>query len=416
MGIWLYFVLLIFEGALRKWVLPGLADPLLVVRDPVALALLLFAIYHKVLNWNNYLIIMALVSIIAIPGALILGHGNFLVTLFGARYLMIHFPFIFLIGSIFDKSDVEQFGRFILWITPPMTLLIALQFYSPQSAWVNRGLGGSELGAGFTGALGYYRPSGVFSFTSGVSTFFSLAAAYVVYFWLSKSKVKQLLLLAASIGVLAAIPLSISRAYVFQFILTVAFGVFISLTKPKVILRIGLAGVIMAIAFVSLQQVDFFKTSTSVLSARFEGATASEGGLQGTLGNRFLGELYHALVDAAENPVLGYGLGIGTNTGQKLLAGERMTKFISTEGEWNRIINEIGPILGLLVVAIRLALGLSLLLKSWQVIRIGNLLPWILMSVGFLQITIANWAQPTSLGFSIMMGGLVWAGLQQNDR
>src|SRR3546814_1990531 len=40
-GIWVYFILLIFEGALRKWVLPGLATPLLVVRDPVALLLLL---------------------------------------------------------------------------------------------------------------------------------------------------------------------------------------------------------------------------------------------------------------------------------------------------------------------------------------------------------------------------------------
>ena len=31
--IWLYFFLLIFEGALRKWFLPFLATPLLVVRD-----------------------------------------------------------------------------------------------------------------------------------------------------------------------------------------------------------------------------------------------------------------------------------------------------------------------------------------------------------------------------------------------
>ena len=39
-GIWLYFLLLIFEGALRKWLLPGLATPLLVVRDPIAMFLL----------------------------------------------------------------------------------------------------------------------------------------------------------------------------------------------------------------------------------------------------------------------------------------------------------------------------------------------------------------------------------------
>ena len=35
--LWTYFWLLIFEGALRKWVLPGLSNPLLIVRDPVAI-------------------------------------------------------------------------------------------------------------------------------------------------------------------------------------------------------------------------------------------------------------------------------------------------------------------------------------------------------------------------------------------
>ena len=35
--LWIYFWLLIFEGALRKWILPGLSNPLLLVRDPVAL-------------------------------------------------------------------------------------------------------------------------------------------------------------------------------------------------------------------------------------------------------------------------------------------------------------------------------------------------------------------------------------------
>ncbi|HEY4284826.1 MAG TPA: hypothetical protein VGM62_17320, partial [Chthoniobacterales bacterium] len=37
--IWLYFWLLLVEGALRKWLLPDLSNPLLVIRDPVALAI-----------------------------------------------------------------------------------------------------------------------------------------------------------------------------------------------------------------------------------------------------------------------------------------------------------------------------------------------------------------------------------------
>ena len=43
--IWLYFWLLLIEGALRKWALPKLSTPLLVIRDPV-----LFLAY--VLAWR----------------------------------------------------------------------------------------------------------------------------------------------------------------------------------------------------------------------------------------------------------------------------------------------------------------------------------------------------------------------------
>jgi hypothetical protein len=37
---WVYFWLIIFEGAIRKWLLPGLSTPLLVIRDPIAMAAL----------------------------------------------------------------------------------------------------------------------------------------------------------------------------------------------------------------------------------------------------------------------------------------------------------------------------------------------------------------------------------------
>jgi len=35
--VWLYIILVITEGALRKWFLPSLSDSLLIIRDPIAL-------------------------------------------------------------------------------------------------------------------------------------------------------------------------------------------------------------------------------------------------------------------------------------------------------------------------------------------------------------------------------------------
>ncbi len=42
--IWLYFVLLIAEGALRKWTIPSLSAPLLIVRDPLVLLIYVQAV------------------------------------------------------------------------------------------------------------------------------------------------------------------------------------------------------------------------------------------------------------------------------------------------------------------------------------------------------------------------------------
>ena len=56
-AIWMYFLLWIFEGALRKWVLPSLATPLLIVRDPVAVYIIIKAIYLEVKFMNIYVVL-----------------------------------------------------------------------------------------------------------------------------------------------------------------------------------------------------------------------------------------------------------------------------------------------------------------------------------------------------------------------
>ena len=44
--IWAYFLLLLFEGALRKWFLPGLSQGLLIIRDPIVIWIYFLA-YQK---------------------------------------------------------------------------------------------------------------------------------------------------------------------------------------------------------------------------------------------------------------------------------------------------------------------------------------------------------------------------------
>ncbi|WP_316786288.1 hypothetical protein [Pedobacter frigiditerrae] len=410
-AVWLYFLLLVFEGALRKWFLPGLATPLLVARDPVALYVIFMVWQTGNMPKSNYLTGMVVITVIAVFTGMLFGHGSLSVSLYGARILLIHFPFIFAMGRVFDREDVLQVGKVLLYVSIPMALLVAMQFYSPQSAWVNRGVGGDMAGAGFSGALGFFRPPGTFSFTNGTTLFFSFVAVYVIYFWLNPNIVSRWLLLGASIAVMVAIPLSISRSLLFGIGVSVMFSLLPALKGGKYFGQIIVVTIVVMLGLVGLNQMSFFQTATEAFTSRFETANTVEGGLNGVFADRYLGGLIAAIKSSAEQPFFGQGIGMGTNAGAALITGKGTT-FLVSEGEWGRLIGEMGPVLGLLAISFRLGLSWDLARKAYSRLRINDTLPWILLSFVLLNLPQGQWAQPTSLGFGVFATGILIASLK----
>jgi hypothetical protein len=410
-AIWAYFLLLIFEGALRKWFLPALATPLIVIRDPIALWILYESWRRKLFPPTIYLYGMVIIGLIGFYLAMFVGHGNLIVALYGARILVIHFPLIFVIGRVFDREDILKMGRVTLYIAIPMAFLISKQFYSPQTAWVNRGLAGDMQGAGF-GAIGdFKRPPGTFSFTNGVTLFFGFVAPFVLYFWFNFKKINLWVLLAGTGAMLIAIPFSISRALFFEICLTIAFAVFASVRKPENFKKVMIAMVVGIVALGVLSQTKFFSTATQAMTDRFSDADEREGGLvKGVIGDRFFGGLFGALATTSDQPFWGYGIGMGTNVGGKILSGTR--GFLIAELEWARTIGELGPLFGLLVIILRVGLTIKIAMACFRKLAIGDLLPWLLLSFGAIIIAQGQWAQPTSLGFFVMTGGLTIASLR----
>jgi hypothetical protein len=409
-GIWLYFILLIFEGAIRKWIFPGLSTPLLIIRDPIALWIILQVWYWKLLDFNIYLASMVAIGIITTFTALFLGHGNLFVALYGARIFILHFPLIFIIGKIFTREDVVKMGRAMLFISVPTIILVVLQFYSPQSAWVNRGVGGDTLGAGFSGALGFFRPPGFFSFTAGNTLFYSALGLFVFYFWLSNEKVNKILLILGTISLIAAIPLSLSRGLLFQLVISLIFVIIGLKFNVKYYKNLAITFVCVVILFFVVSQTAIFKTATDAFSARIETASSDEGGLKGTLIDRYVGLMAESIKIAMDQPLFGYGLGMGTNVGSILLSGH--AGFLIAEEEWARIIGEIGPIFGILVILLRISLTIKIGIRSYLQLANETLLPWILFSLTFILLLNGSWAQPSALGFCVLISGLNIAALK----
>jgi hypothetical protein len=414
-AIWIYIILLIFEGALRKWFLPSLATPLLLVRDPIAIWLTFVGIQKGWIK-SGYAITMMVIASISFILTLVIGHHNLFVALFGWRIYFFHFPMIFVMGKVLTRTDLLKIGQFILWVSIPMTILIFIQFHSPQTAWVNIGVGG-EGTAGFSGAMGYMRPPGTFSFTAGYVAFQALVGCYLLYYLLMNNTLpkeyqfsKIVLILLAGCYLLS-IPTSISRTHFFQTGFFLVFLFIAAMRKSKLKSKFLKFVIIAIIAGIILYLSGIGGTSVEAFTSRFEGANKAEGGVQGVLGNRYVGGLLGSLINL-KIPVFGYGIGLGTNVGAKIMGGNMYQFGFNGEVEWSRIIGECGMLLGLIIIGIRLFFSLETWRKAYNLlVKKYDLLPWMLSAGMLLTIPQGQWAIPTNLGFCIVFGGLTLASI-----
>jgi len=336
----LYIVLLIVEGGLRKWFLTGLSDLLLLARDPVILLAYLVAFTKGRFPLNKYILSAGALMVVWTAVTMLFGHQNPSVAIFGIRANFLHLPMAFIMGSVFYRSDVVWIGKWWLVGTLFMTGLIVLQFYSPQSAWINLAPGGME-GGGFSGAHGRYRPPGTFSFIVGVVWFYTFSTAFLVAGMTQHNRYPKWLMAAASIAIIVAIPVSISRSLIMSAALTFLVGMLVSSLQKNFIiryLRIALFGVI---GLIIASQFSVFDEAKEAFFARWEQSTSEEaGGVEGAIIWRLTNEFIGPFTGREELPFLGEGIGAGTQVGAKLLTGTK--GFRLGEGEWFRLTAEGG--------------------------------------------------------------------------
>ncbi len=240
--------------------------------------------------------------------------------------------------------------------------------------------------------------------------YYTLSACFIIYFWLNRKGINSLILYAATAALIIVIPLSISRSLFFGVAVTLIFTAIAIARKSENIGKMIFGAIAVFLALVFLSKKSFFQTGTEAFTSRFENANEAEGGLEGVLIDRFLGGMWGALKESSNQPFFGFGQGLGTNVGSMLTTGE--VTFLVAEGEWGRVIGELGPLMGLALIFLRLKLSTMVALASYRKLLVGNLLPWLLLSIVLINVLQGQWAQPSSLGFSIIGCGLLIASLE----
>jgi hypothetical protein len=348
--------------------------------------------------------------------AITVGHRDLFTALFGARILWFHLPLIFLFAAVFTRDDVYTFAKATALLAIPMTVLIAMQYSLPQSHFLNVAPGGEE-GGGFDGALGRSRPPGTFSFTNGVTEFYAFAAACVVGLVISGPRPLPKWIWLSAGSLVAALPISISRALLFKYVGVVIAALASSVLAGRNMKNLFVGGLVLVVAGFAATRLSVVQDAQKAFAARWERATESEGGeegVQGVLEKRVGGTTFGAVANAFEAPLLGHGIGLGTNVGAMRAAGKRT--FLLGEGAWPVMIGELGPIFGLVMIGLRLALAVTLLQRSWKQAKRGNALPLVLMGYALAPIAIGGTAQPTALGFLVVGAGLMLAACNPTAR
>lgn len=410
--LWVYIGLLMIEGALRKWFLPFLSEPLLIIRDPIVLLIYLLALRGNFFPMNGFIAATGFLAFMSFVFGAFSGNSSVIVTLYGMRINYLQIPLIFVIGRVLDYKDCVQIGKVLIWLAIPQVMIMAAQFSLPQGSFINRQVGGGE---GIMGALGRYRPPGTFAFITGPAAYFPLVLAFVIGFVMHEGKRFTWLCAIGAICTLLAIPVSISRLLALSCALVLVAGTYAFYrlpNPPKMIVRGVTVG---AIALVLVPLLPVFDTATETFTERWVSSTGGdvEGVKEEVLDRYFTGMFIYPLNALGKADLTGGGIGVGSNVGAKLLTGT--PTFLMGESEWEKAILELGPFLGLGFIALRIGLVVFILRFAISALGRGNALPLLIFSACFLLILNGQWGPPTILGFAMLGGGLSLAATKTSS-
>jgi O-antigen ligase/polysaccharide polymerase Wzy-like membrane protein len=383
-GIQAVMVIVIFEGAVRKWFLPSASDLVYFYKDFVMLAALLGYWSQRrktplVIKADVQLVLVAALAFVAYALACISNPRlpNFIVGVLGFKAYCLYIPLAFMVPRLFpNKEKLIGFLKWYVMLIIPVVILSVVQFRNADQAsslnkyaWNQDQVESGEAGAGiasFEDSRGntYVRVTGTFSYLSGLAIYLPVAFVMLLSV-LSASKLEtssgtRVLLYLALAAVVATAFMTGSRSSVID--LLVITLIFLALTSLKSlkdrILQVSVGGALIYFALTA-----FFPQALDAMKTR---AFGSEGQVEE--GQARLENIFRLPLDAAKvSGVFGYGTGSTQNSVPSVMTklnlqftGEVIP--IEYEEESSRVMLDLG-IAGYLLYGL---LRITLLATLWR--------------------------------------------------
>jgi len=386
-GVQSLLVIVIVEGALRKWFLPSYADLIYFYKDALMVAIVLGYFMHgrkapfvikrdiQFVVVTMFAFIIYAVSVAANPSA-----PHFLTNLFGIKAYCLYMPLVFFVPRMFPtKEKLVVFLRWYLVIALMVAAIGGWQFVdnrqdSDLNRYAHEAAGGQPQDTAiFADSSGDYfvRVTSTFSFISGLTVYLPVAFALLLGLT-SLGATKSLPISVRLIyylgiaGVVVTAFMSGSRGVIINLLLVaVIFFAFTSLKNAFKRLRqiiIGGACVFLALNMVAPQAVD------GVYQRAFGGEEQIDEGRE-----RIEAVFAFPFDEAGYAGPFGYGIGATQNSVPALMnrlslshTGEPIP--LAVESESSRVMLELGVVGFVLFSLMRLALLITTL-RACLVIR-----------------------------------------------
>ena len=172
------FVILVIEGALRKWALPQASDLSYFLKDLILLSVYLryyvfssakgkFVVKNQIIT-----IIIFLVAGWCLFQTFNPSLGSPIVGFFGLRGYLFYIPLMWILPSLFQsEEELYRFLRSHLLLLIPVGILGIAQFFSPASSPLNVYANDEATSVAVFGAAKAVRVTGTFSYISGYAVY-----------------------------------------------------------------------------------------------------------------------------------------------------------------------------------------------------------------------------------------------------
>jgi hypothetical protein len=358
-------IIVIFEGVLRKWVLPQASDQIYFIKDLFILIAYLKYYFSREAKYpfrrNSLTTILVLALVWCGFQVFNPSLGSPIIGLFGLKAYFFYIPLMWMLPSLFQtEEELYRFLRNFMLLAIPVCFLAVAQYFSPPSSPINVWAGGQEANATAGGAI---RVTGTFPYITGYTSYLMVCVCILVpMLSLQQSRLwKWLTYLEALLVVGTSFMTGARLLLTFEILFLLGYGFILFVTQPAIATRAA-KQLILPVMFISALVPRFF---AQAIGTFFQRAGTSEKDSQDFIGRAFsaFDEPGHAIQFKGLDS---YGIGATHQASSalrnilKLPNGEYTPP---AEGELGRVILEIGP----LGFSLWYGLRIVLMFYNWRV-------------------------------------------------